>query len=165
MVSGSFSETWWTTEDVCGFLRMKRKAFWELRKKAGLAFPAPVRFGGKRNLYRAADVRSWAERQARGEAHSSECASEAAKPSRAPAPREEQAKPPSRLMQERTAAQSQPPPSTPLPAVAAPKRRRSKSWRSHQPAPQAKPAAVSSPSANVLLGLLLTSIRQDKQQR
>jgi predicted DNA-binding transcriptional regulator AlpA len=61
-----FTDEWWTTEQVLGFLKMKRKALWDLRKRPDRAFPAPARFGGKFNLYPGDEVRVWAENQARG---------------------------------------------------------------------------------------------------
>ncbi len=61
-----WNDEWWTTQQVLGFLKLKRKALWELREKPKRGFPAHARFGGKFNLYPAADIRLWAESQMRG---------------------------------------------------------------------------------------------------
>ncbi len=61
-----FTDEWWTTAQVLSFLKMKRKALWELRQRPERSFPAPARFGGKFNLYPALAVQQWADRQQRG---------------------------------------------------------------------------------------------------
>jgi predicted DNA-binding transcriptional regulator AlpA len=57
-------DAWWTTEDVCSYLRLGRKAVWERRRNPALDFPKPANLGGGRNHYRASAIKSWAERMA-----------------------------------------------------------------------------------------------------
>jgi predicted DNA-binding transcriptional regulator AlpA len=58
------TDEWWTTEKVCAFLRLGRKAIWERRRNREFAFPKPANLGGGRNHYRASAIRLWAERMA-----------------------------------------------------------------------------------------------------
>jgi predicted DNA-binding transcriptional regulator AlpA len=58
------ADEWWTTKMVCGFLKISRKTLWERRRKTTLHFPRPVNLGGGRNVYRASEVRHWAEAKA-----------------------------------------------------------------------------------------------------
>ncbi len=51
---------WWTTETVCAFLKIGRKALWERRRDPTLAVPRAYRIAGKRNLYRAPEIKDWA---------------------------------------------------------------------------------------------------------
>lgn len=44
---------------VCSYLKLKRRALWDIRRDPGKAFPAAVKPGGKVNLFRAQDVRVW----------------------------------------------------------------------------------------------------------
>ena len=53
-------DEWWTTEMVCVFLKIGRKALWERRRNASLAMPRAYRMAGKRNLYRSEEIREWA---------------------------------------------------------------------------------------------------------
>ena len=57
-------DEWWTTRMTCAFLKISRKTLWERRRDLSLGFPQPVHLGGTRNLYRASDLRAWAERMA-----------------------------------------------------------------------------------------------------
>jgi hypothetical protein len=52
-------DEWWTTAMVCSYLKLKRRALWDIRRDPGKAFPAAVKPGGKVNLFRAEDVRVW----------------------------------------------------------------------------------------------------------
>lgn len=52
-------DEWWTTAMVCSYLKLKRRALWDIRRDPGKAFPAAVKPGGKVNLFRAEDVRMW----------------------------------------------------------------------------------------------------------
>ncbi len=58
------TDEWWTTEKVCAFLKLGRKAIWERRRNRNFAFPKPANLGGGRNHYRASAIRLWAERMA-----------------------------------------------------------------------------------------------------
>ena len=58
-----WNDEWWTTGQVLGFFKIKRKELWDLRARPYSGFPAPTRFGGKFNLYPAAAVRLWADEQ------------------------------------------------------------------------------------------------------
>ncbi len=44
---------------VCSYLKLKRRALWDIRRDPEKAFPAAVKPGGKVNLFRAEDVRVW----------------------------------------------------------------------------------------------------------
>ena len=44
---------------VCSYLKLKRRALWDIRRDPTKAFPAAVKPGGKVNLFRAEDVRVW----------------------------------------------------------------------------------------------------------
>lgn len=57
------ADDWWTTRAVCGFLRIGRKALWNMRRDRTCDFPAPVDAVGHRHLYLASDVRAWMEAQ------------------------------------------------------------------------------------------------------
>lgn len=62
MSSASISpldDEWWTTAMVCSYLKLKRRALWDIRRDPAKAFPAAVKPGGKVNLFRADDVRVW----------------------------------------------------------------------------------------------------------
>jgi predicted DNA-binding transcriptional regulator AlpA len=61
---GRETDEWWTTEKVCAFLKLGRKAIWERRRNPVFAFPKPANLGGGRNHYRASAIRLWAERMA-----------------------------------------------------------------------------------------------------
>lgn len=63
------ADEWWTTEKVCGFLKLGRKAIWERRRNPIFAFPRPANLGGGRNHYRASAIRLWAERMALATVH------------------------------------------------------------------------------------------------
>lgn len=63
----SIPDEWWTTQMVCVFLKISRKTLWERRRKKALCFPRPVNLGGARNVYRASEVRLWAETKALAE--------------------------------------------------------------------------------------------------
>lgn len=52
-------DEWWTTAMVCSYLKLKRRALWDIRRDPGKAFPVAVKPGGKVNLFRAEDVRGW----------------------------------------------------------------------------------------------------------
>lgn len=52
-------DEWWTTAMVCSYLKLKRRALWDIRRDPGKAFPAAIKPGGKVNLFRAEDVRVW----------------------------------------------------------------------------------------------------------
>jgi predicted DNA-binding transcriptional regulator AlpA len=52
-------DEWWTTAMVCSYLKLKRRALWDIRRDPAKAFPAAVKPGGKVNLFRAEDVRQW----------------------------------------------------------------------------------------------------------
>jgi len=52
-------DEWWTTAMVCSYLKLKRRALWDIRRDPTKAFPAAVKPGGKVNLFRADDVRVW----------------------------------------------------------------------------------------------------------
>ncbi len=52
-------DEWWTTAMVCSYLKLKRRALWDIRRDPDKAFPAAVKPGGKVNLFRAEDVRVW----------------------------------------------------------------------------------------------------------
>lgn len=58
------TDQWWTTDQVCAFLKLGRKAIWERRRNPLLEFPKPANLGGGRNHYRASAIRDWAERMA-----------------------------------------------------------------------------------------------------
>ena len=53
------ADDWWTTRAVCGFLKIGRKALWNMRRDPACDFPAPVDAVGHRHLYLAAEVRAW----------------------------------------------------------------------------------------------------------
>lgn len=55
----SIDDEWWTTAMVCSYLKLKRRASWDIRRDPAKAFPAAVKPGGKVNLFRAEDVRIW----------------------------------------------------------------------------------------------------------
>lgn len=61
------SDEWWTTRMVCAFLKISRKTLWERRRNSALDFPRPVNLGGSRNVYRASNVRAWADAMALAE--------------------------------------------------------------------------------------------------
>lgn len=44
---------------VCSYLKLKRRALWDIRRDPEKAFPVAVKPGGKVNLFRAEDVRVW----------------------------------------------------------------------------------------------------------
>jgi predicted DNA-binding transcriptional regulator AlpA len=52
-------DEWWTTAMVCSYLKLKRRALWDIRRDAAKAFPSAIKPGGKVNLFRAEDVRLW----------------------------------------------------------------------------------------------------------
>lgn len=52
-------DEWWTTAMVCSYLKLKRRALWDIRRDPAKAFPSAVKPGGKVNLFRAEDVRVW----------------------------------------------------------------------------------------------------------
>lgn len=52
-------DEWWTTAMVCSYLKLKRRALWDIRRDPEKAFPVAVKPGGKVNLFRAEDVRVW----------------------------------------------------------------------------------------------------------
>ena len=52
-------DEWWTTAMVCSYLKLKRRALWDIRRNPEKAFPVAVKPGGKVNLFRAEDVRVW----------------------------------------------------------------------------------------------------------
>ena len=52
-------DEWWTTAMVCSYLKLKRRALWDIRRDPAKAFPAAVKPGGKVNLFRAEDERVW----------------------------------------------------------------------------------------------------------
>jgi hypothetical protein len=52
-------DEWWTTAMVCNYLKLKRRALWDIRRDPAKAFPVAVKPGGKVNLFRAEDVRLW----------------------------------------------------------------------------------------------------------
>ncbi len=58
------TDEWWTTEKVCAFLKLGRKAIWERRRNRDFEFPKPANLGGGRNHYRASAIKLWAERMA-----------------------------------------------------------------------------------------------------
>ena len=60
MEHASISDDWWTTKMVCVYLKISRKTLWERRRRAQIEFPRPVNLGGGRNVYRASEVRAWA---------------------------------------------------------------------------------------------------------
>ena len=117
--TSEFTDEWWTTEQVLGFLKMKRKALWDLRKRPDREFPAPARFGGKFNLYPGAAVRAWAENQARGN-----------RPR--PAPRKRAARPPTEPLPALPAAISVAPAEAPATKSLATRRRRRRAQDANQ---------------------------------
>ena len=52
-------DEWWTTAMVCSYVKLKRRALWDIRRDPEKAFPVAVKPGGKVNLFRAEDVRVW----------------------------------------------------------------------------------------------------------
>jgi predicted DNA-binding transcriptional regulator AlpA len=56
-------DDWWTTPAVCAFLKIGRKALWNMRRDPASDFPAPVDAVGHRHLYLAAEVRAWMDAQ------------------------------------------------------------------------------------------------------
>ena len=56
-------DDWWTTRTVCTFLKIGRKALWNMRRNPSSDFPEPVDAVGHRHLYRAVEVRAWMEAQ------------------------------------------------------------------------------------------------------
>lgn len=61
--SFSANDDWWTTRSVCAFLKIGRKALWNMRRDPASDFPAPVDAVGHRHLYLAAEVRAWMDAQ------------------------------------------------------------------------------------------------------
>jgi predicted DNA-binding transcriptional regulator AlpA len=59
----SMTEEWWTTRQVCAYLKFGRKALWNMRGHPELGFPEPIDVAGNRHLYPGAEVRAWTERQ------------------------------------------------------------------------------------------------------
>jgi len=57
------NDDWWTTRSVCAFLKIGRKALWNMRRDPASVFPAPVDAVGHRHLYLAAEVRGWMDAQ------------------------------------------------------------------------------------------------------
>ena len=60
------ADDWWTTRAVCGFLKIGRKALWNMRRDPACDFPAPVDAVGHRHLYVAAEVRAWMDAHREG---------------------------------------------------------------------------------------------------
>lgn len=56
-------DEWWTTAMVCSYLKLKRRALWDIRRDAAKAFPPAIKPGGKVNLFRAEDVQLWVARR------------------------------------------------------------------------------------------------------
>ena len=50
---------------VCAYLKVGRRALWDIRRDAGKAFPAAIKPGGKICLFRGSEVRDWALSQRR----------------------------------------------------------------------------------------------------
>ncbi len=54
-------DEWWTTAMVCAYLKLGKRALWDIRCDPTKGFPKALKPGGKVNLYRALDVRDWLE--------------------------------------------------------------------------------------------------------
>lgn len=50
---------------VCAYLKVGRRALWDIRRDAAKAFPAAIKPGGKICLFRGSEVRDWALSQRR----------------------------------------------------------------------------------------------------
>jgi predicted DNA-binding transcriptional regulator AlpA len=57
------ADDWWTTRSVCAFLKIGRKALWNMRRDPASDFPAPVDAVGHRHLYLATEVHAWMDAQ------------------------------------------------------------------------------------------------------
>lgn len=54
-------DEWWTTAMVCAYLKLGKRALWDIRRDPSKGFPVALKPGGKVNLFRALDVRAWLE--------------------------------------------------------------------------------------------------------
>lgn len=54
-------DEWWTTAMVCAYLKLGKRALWDIRCNPSKGFPMALKPGGKVNLFRALDVRAWLE--------------------------------------------------------------------------------------------------------
>lgn len=88
-------DEWWTTAMVCSYLKLKRRALWDIRRDPQKAFPLAVKPGGKVNLFRADDVRTWVAKRAPRPLPPPQPPAIKAEPKRflAPAPKSETPKP------------------------------------------------------------------------
>ena len=102
-------DEWWTTAMVCSYLKLKRRALWDIRRDPGKAFPAAVKPGGKVNLFRAEDVRVWVAKR---------------RPSHLPPPQPLAAAPAQQKVAPKPAAKAAPIVMTAAPAKKPPQRKR-----------------------------------------
>lgn len=59
-------DEWWTTAMVCRFLKIGRRALWDIRRDPTKGFAQAIKPGGKLNLFRASEVRSWMDQREAG---------------------------------------------------------------------------------------------------
>ena len=78
-------DEWWTTAMVCAYLKLGKRALWDIRRDPSKGFPMALKPGGKVNLFRALDVRIWLENRN---------ASNSTLPPKAPARKQEPPAPP-----------------------------------------------------------------------
>jgi hypothetical protein len=60
-------DDWWTLAMVGSYLKLSKRALWDIRRNIQKGFPEPIRPGGKVCLFLADEIRAWAISQ-RGEA-------------------------------------------------------------------------------------------------
>jgi predicted DNA-binding transcriptional regulator AlpA len=54
------NDEWWTLAMVCAYLKLGRRALWDIRRDETGQFPVPIKPGGKICLFCAEEVRRWA---------------------------------------------------------------------------------------------------------
>jgi hypothetical protein len=54
------NDEWWTLAMVCAYLKLGRRALWDIRRDETKQFPVPIKPGGKICLFCAEEVRGWA---------------------------------------------------------------------------------------------------------
>jgi len=58
--SKPIDDDWWTLAMVGAYLKLGKRALWDIRRDSRKGFPKPIRPGGKICLFRADEVRGWA---------------------------------------------------------------------------------------------------------
>jgi predicted DNA-binding transcriptional regulator AlpA len=89
-------DEWWTTAMVCAYLKLGKRALWDIRCNPSKDFPKALKPGGKVNLFRALDVRAWLENRSAGNS-TTPPKTPAKKHEPPPAPPEPLVKPPSTM--------------------------------------------------------------------